>query len=71
MGRWKYCTVRLGAPAKFRILHSKISHKTNKQWVKYNTALCSRSDRVISGRDIESRLRGDELGIGRGRDVCV
>jgi hypothetical protein len=27
-----YRTVRLGAPANFLILHSKISHETNKQW---------------------------------------
>jgi hypothetical protein len=32
-----YLTVRSGALAKFRILHSKISHETNKQWVRYGT----------------------------------
>jgi hypothetical protein len=30
-------TVRLGAPTNFRILHSKIRHETNKQWVRYGT----------------------------------
>jgi hypothetical protein len=32
MGRKSYRIVRLSAPAKFRILYSKISHEINKQW---------------------------------------
>ena len=42
-----YRTVRLGALANFRILHSKISHKTNKQWVRYGT-MQSKSGRIDS-----------------------
>jgi hypothetical protein len=36
-----YCT--LGPPAKFWILYVKISHKTNKQWVRYGTMQLMRS----------------------------
>ena len=37
MGWKSYRTVRLGASANFRILHTKISHETNEQWVMYGT----------------------------------
>jgi hypothetical protein len=60
----RYCTVRLGAPYKFRILHSKISHETNKQWVRYGT-MQSESTRsctkyIIPGRScrISTAARG-------------
>jgi hypothetical protein len=46
-----YRTVRLGAPANFRILQSKISHETNKQWKSsYKKPLCSLDLRVDDRR---------------------
>ena len=47
-----YRTVCLGAPANFRILHSRIRHETNKQWKSsYKKPRCS-LDLRAHGRDL-------------------